>query len=408
VRAIELFAGAGGLALGVSRAGFSHAAVIEIDRNAVATLQLNQARGVKFVKDWPINPNGVGDVRHVDYSAFREEVDLLAAGAPCQPFSIGGRGRGHSDHRNMFPEVLRAMRELRPKAVLIENVKGLIDARFTAYLDYIMHAMRFLSVLPRPAEDWVAHCRRLRACVGEDEGDYAVQYQLLNAADFGVPQWRERVFIVAFRRDIKGSWCPPKVTHSLESLLWAQRTTGEYWTRHGIRSPRAPLYSKRIRNKLQLCMQSTYREPNLLPWKTIRDANWDLPKLSPGQAAAGDANHFYNPGARVYRKHTGSSLDEPAKTLKAGSHGVPGGENSLRLPNGRVRYLTVRECARIQSFPDDFFITGSWCGMMRQLGNAVPVLLAEAVAKQVRRILITSSTLSQTRPRTRGRRVAVQ
>lgn len=95
------------------------------------------------------------------------------------------------------------------------------------------------------------------------------------------------------------------------------------------------------------------------------------------------ANHVFNPGARSYPGHTGSPLDEPGKTLKAGDHGVPGGENMLLRPDGSVRYFTVREAARLQTFPDDYVFRGSWTETMRQLGNAVPVRLAEVIAGSV-------------------------
>src|SRR5690606_17264971 len=99
-------------------------------------------------------------------------------------------------------------------------------------------------------------------------------------------------------------------------------------------------------------------------------------------------NHRFQVGARTYVGHTGSPLDEPAKTLKAGVHGVPGGENMLRRPDGTVRYFTVRESARLQTFPDDYVFHGSWTETMRQLGNAVPVDLAETIARSVRQHLL--------------------
>lgn len=102
-------------------------------------------------------------------------------------------------------------------------------------------------------------------------------------------------------------------------------------------------------------------------------------------------NHNHNPGARAYLGHTGSALDEPAKTLKAGDHGVPGGENMLLYADQTVRYFTVREAARLQTFPDHFLFSGSWSESMRQLGNAVPVRLAEAVAGAVSKTLKAGS-----------------
>jgi len=98
---------------------------------------------------------------------------------------------------------------------------------------------------------------------------------------------------------------------------------------------------------------------------------------------SGIPNHVFNPGARPYAGHTGSPIDEPAKTLKAGDHVVPGGENMMLLPSGEVRYFTVRESARLQEFPDDFVFYGSWTESMRQIGNAVPVTLAEIVGKSI-------------------------
>ncbi|MGM0485902.1 MAG: DNA cytosine methyltransferase, partial [Planctomycetota bacterium] len=95
-------------------------------------------------------------------------------------------------------------------------------------------------------------------------------------------------------------------------------------------------------------------------------------------------NHCLNPGARVYKGHTGSALDDPAKVLKAGDHGVPGGENMLAYTNANVRYFTVREAARLQTFPDRYVFQGAWTEAMRQLGNAVPVALAKAVAESIR------------------------
>ena len=119
-----------------------------------------------------------------------------------------------------------------------------------------------------------------------------------------------------------------------------------------------------------------------LPWRTVRDAIQGLP--DPESSGASRApNHVFQPGARVYPGHTGSPLDLPAKTLKAGDHGVPGGENMLVRKDGSVRYFTIRESARIQTFPDGFRFHGSWTETMRQLGNAVPVVLAQRVATSV-------------------------
>ena len=120
----------------------------------------------------------------------------------------------------------------------------------------------------------------------------------------------------------------------------------------------------------------------------MRDALAGLPdpETSP-QAARGFLNHRFQAGARSYAGHTGSPLDEPGKTLKAGVHGVPGGENMLARPDGSVRYFSVRESARLQTFPDSYVFNGAWSEAMRQLGNAVPVTLAQVVGADVARHL---------------------
>jgi len=195
-----------------------------------------------------------------------------------------------------------------------------------------------------------------------------------------VPQRRERVFLVGFRSDLQIQWSFPERTHSEDALLREQWVTGEYWERHKVASKRRPSAPQKVLSRLAgLANQDLFLRKS---WSTVRDATHDLPdpQKSPGNLVP---NHEFNPGARSYPGHTGSPLDEPAKTLKAGDHGVPGGENMLIRPDGTVRYFTVREAARLQTFPDEYIFCGSWSEAMRQLGNAVPVKLAETVAGSV-------------------------
>jgi DNA (cytosine-5)-methyltransferase 1 len=117
-------------------------------------------------------------------------------------------------------------------------------------------------------------------------------------------------------------------------------------------------------------------------WQTVRDAINGLPNPQ-GDRAALFSNHEYRGGARQYVGHSGSVLDEPSKTIKAGAHGVPGGENTLVMDNGDLRYYTVRESARIQTFPDTYQFHGSWTESMRQIGNAVPVRLARIIGDSI-------------------------
>src|ERR1041385_595992 len=134
MRSVELFAGCGGLALGIARAGFRHDFGVECDAESVATLTENKQRKIQHVRHWDIEEH---DARDLDYREV-EGIDLLSGGPPCQPFSIGGKHLGPRDPRNMWPEAIRAVREMRPKAVLFENVRGLSRPDFSRYLDYIV------------------------------------------------------------------------------------------------------------------------------------------------------------------------------------------------------------------------------------------------------------------------------
>lgn len=370
---IELFTGAGGLALGTAAAGFNHRLLLEYNRDACRTLRANHG----FFG--PACAVHEGDVHSFSFEEFAG-VDLIAAGAPCQPFSIGGKHLTYSDSRNLFPQVFRAIREVRPKAVIVENVKGLLRNSLADFVEYLELQLAYpeITVDVTGWTDWVSHLQTLREAKdsGRETGlRYAVKKVLLNAADFGVPQTRERVFFVALREDLNLTWTPPVRTHSSASLRLSQEVFGDYWERHGLRRK---VYATHPR------LGQWLREAGRTnPWVTVRDALTGLPEPLPGQEAHGFYNHVGQPGARSYPGHTGSPLDRPAKTLKAGVHGVPGGENMLRRLNGTVRYFTVREAARLQTFPDAYVLSGAWGEAMRQIGNAVPVHLAQVVAASV-------------------------
>lgn len=380
MRSVELFAGAGGLAMGCEIAGFEHLAVVEWDKWACDTVRENQKRGYPLLASWNLHE---GDVRTFDWDSIPEGIELLAGGPPCQPFSIGGKHKAHADNRDMFPATVDVIRRLRPKAFIVENVKGLTRSTFANYFQYIQLQLEFPELPPRKDEGWAEHMARLQIekTSGKRKGKgltYNVLPTLVNAADYGVPQKRERVFIIGFRDDLGVEWSFPAPTHSHDALIYDQWVTGEYWKRHGMHMPEVPARLERRVEKLR-----QQKEPiRTLPWRTVRDAIQGLPDPE-SPAAALVPNHLFQPGARIYPGHTGSPLDLPAKTLKAGAHGVPGGENMLVRGDGSVRYFTVRESARIQTFPDGFRFHGSWSETMRQLGNAVPVLLAQRVASSV-------------------------
>lgn len=387
MKSVELFTGAGGLAIGIENAGFHHDTVVERNKYCCYTIRQNQALGFKPLQGWRVFSD---DVRGFDYSEVKGPVDLLAGGPPCQPFSIGGKHRGPLDARDMFPEMVRAMRELRPRAVLVENVRGLLRESFAKYFEYVTLQMRYPEILAKPDEDWAEHLSRLERhhTKGREKGlHYNIIFRAINAASYGVPQKRERVIIIGFRSDLGVEWSFPDTTHSLDALLRAQWVTGEYWERHKVSKKKRPTIPERYKERIdRLRTQQTLFETDEKAWRTVRDAIADLPDPE-REDCSQFHNHEHNPGARRYIGHTGSPFDEPAKTLKAGDHGVPGGENTVVMPNGSVRYFTVRESARLQTFPDDYVFHAVWTEAMRQLGNAVPVFLGQVIAEGIRQKL---------------------
>jgi len=381
LKSIELFSGAGGLALGMSKSGFHHELLVEFNKNAVETLVKNHDLGQAQIKNWDIKHD---DVNNISFKKFKNKISVVAGGPPCQPFSLGGKHKAFNDNRDMFPQAVRAVRESRPDSFIFENVKGLLRKSFSSYFEYIILQLTYPNIVKNDNEDWEDHLCRLEEThtKGNYRGlKYNVLFRLVNAADYGVPQKRERVFIVGFRSDLNIEWSFPKATHSQDALLWQQWITGEYWERLKVSKSDRPNQNSSI-EKLSSRLQQKYGlfEPEEKPWVTVRDAINDLPCP---KKENNYNNHQFRNGAKSYPGHTGSPIDEPSKTLKAGDHGVPGGENMIRYNDGSIRYFTVREAARIQTFPDDYHISGVWSECMRQIGNAVPVSLAEVVAHSV-------------------------
>jgi DNA (cytosine-5)-methyltransferase 1 len=169
---VELCAGAGGQALGLEQAGFEHVALVEIDKHCCQTLRTNRP-------GWNVIEQ---DLRMFDGMPFRG-VDLVAGGLPCPPFSVAGKQLGKHDERNLFPEAIRIIEQCQPRAVMIENVRGLLDAIFDDYRNHVERQLEKLGYKP----DW----------------------RLFNAADFGVPQLRPRVLFVAIRKDLHDSFLWP-------------------------------------------------------------------------------------------------------------------------------------------------------------------------------------------------------
>ncbi len=342
------------MSLGLHLAGFRHLALVEWEGRACETLRRNA--GVPWVFEDVIE----GDVRDFvrdlrDGSRSYDDVDVLAGGPPCQPFSLGGRHAGDSDGRNMFPAALDVVRELRPQAVLFENVPGLTRTSFKPYFDYVVNQLREPTVTPRSGEDWCDHAERVaRDARGSRSLRYRVpQPRVLNSADLGVPQVRRRVLIVAVRADLarEWSWEDFELDHSCHALFYDQWVEPTYWEEHRLTQPDLP-------EKASVAQLDHLRHRGRPPekrWRTVRDMLREptpLPGTMDGRWHPDFLNHVGIPGARPYAGHTGSDLDQPSKTIKAGVHGVCGGEAMIRFRDDSLRYLTVRDSARVQSFPD--------------------------------------------------------
>lgn len=381
MKSIELFSGTGGLALGLQQAGFDHEALFEWDKDACDNLKCNIAGGYPCVKDWTVFQT---DIRTVKFDGYMGKIQLVAGGPPCQPFSLGGKHGAYNDKRDMFSEAVRTVRETKPQAFIFENVKGLLRKSFSSYFNYILLQLQHPEIVKTEDMSWETHLFLLEKyhTFGHYDGlSYNVVFRLVNAADYGIPQSRHRVIIVGFRNDYNASWTFPLATHSQDSLLYAKWISGEYWEEHRMKRPaETPLSVQQLRAVRRSVEE---RDTPLLRWRTVRDAVGDLPDPTDLKAAARYHNHEFRDGARVYAGHSGSKLDEPSKTIKAGAHGVPGGENMVVLDDGSVRYYTIRESARIQTFPDDYLFSTSWTESMRQIGNAVPVKLAKIVGESL-------------------------
>lgn len=303
MRSIEFCAGAGGQALGLEQAGFDHEALVEIEPDFAKTLRLNRPQ-------W--------DVRTADMNTFDgrpfKGVDLLAGGLPCPPFSIAGKQLGERDERNLFPAALRLVDEIRPKAVMIENVRGFLSAVF---------------------EDYRLQLKAQLAKLG-----YHTEWRLLNASDFGVPQLRPRVVIVALRKDL------------VEAFDW----------------------------------------PDVLPHNppTVGETLGDLMAANGWQGARRWAKQADDIAPTIVggsKKHGGPDLGPTRARQAWAAMGVEGRSLAEAAPPpdfcGMPR-LTIPMVARLQGFPDSWQFFGRKTTAYRQVGNAFPPPVARAVASNLR------------------------
>lgn len=332
--AIDLFAGAGGLSLGLKRAGWQVEAAIEFDTHALATHQVNMPE-VLHISD---------DVRTIDFERFWG-VDLVAGGPPCQPFSVSGRQRGSGDERDMVPQFVRAVREAKPTCFLMENVHGLATTRFRPYLNSKIAELVSLG--------------------------YDVHSDVLDAADFGVPQHRRRLFVVGVPKGVPFAF--PKPTHG-------PRRERSYRT---VRSALEGLDNETFnRAKVVYCKNPILRRSpyaGMLLNGKGRPLNLDAPSHTIPATAGGNRTHILDPHGVLLEYH---------RHLRAGGEPRVG-----VVPD--CRRLTVRESAALQTFPPDFFLAGTPSRQYSQIGNAVPVLLAQAVGTALMTSMTSFESLDQ-------------
>lgn len=323
--AVDVFAGAGGLSLGLEAAGWKVKAVVEFDEAAVETHRANFV-GVEHLSC---------DVRSIDFGRFKG-IDLIAGGPPCQPFSVSGKRLGSVDIRDMVPEFVRAVRQASPRAFMMENVAGLAGSKFN---DYLLEQVSSLHAL-----------------------GYTVFSRVLTAADYGVAQNRRRLFLIGIRADQRGqAFSFPAATHGNEGKSFL--TVSE--ALHG-----APTDVPN-RAKVVFCKNPVLRRS---PFAGMMFNGKGRPLNDRGlghtvpASAGGNRTHIVDSEGLITEYHAHLMAGKPPRTGEL--HGV--------------RRLTVRESARLQSFPDDFVFLGRQSSRYSQVGNAVPPKLAESVARQIR------------------------
>lgn len=328
---VELFAGAGGLAIGLEKAGLKSILLNEIDKAACQTLRFNRP-------EWNIIE---GDISQVDFSCVTDEVDLLTGGFPCQAFSYAGKKLGFEDTRGtLFFEFARAIKELSPKVFMAENVRGLLTHDDGRTLNSIKEVISEL-------------------------GYELVEPKVLKAMFYKVPQKRERLILVGIRKDLAGKaifkW--PSGYSKVLTLRDAFFAGDLYPTDVPVSA--GQLYPKRKKEIMDHVPAGGY-------WRDLSD---EL------QREYMQASYFLGGGKTGMARRL--SLDEPSLTLTTS----PAQKQTERCHPTETRPLQIREYARIQTFPDDWEFQGSVGAIYRQIGNAVPVNMAAALGRSLVRLL---------------------
>jgi len=330
LQVLEMFAGCGGLALGLEQAGFQAVMLNEIQPHACATLRYNRP-------EWNVVE---GDVSGIDFTPFRDKVDLLSGGFPCQAFSYAGKKLGFEDTRGtLFFEYARAVQEIHPKVILAENVRGLLKHDQGRTLNAIVAVI--------------------------DELGYAlVEPRVLKAMFYQVPQKRERLFLVAVRKDLsaQAQFAWPSPYHRILTMRDALKAGVLYPC--DVPDSAGQRYPAAKAEVLEMVPPGCY-------WKALPErVQREYMKKS-----------FFLGGGKTGMARR-LSWDEPSLTLTC----APAQKQTERCHPDETRPLTVREYARIQTFPDSWIFSGSITAQYRQIGNAVPVNLAYAVGRSLVRL----------------------
>ncbi len=298
---IEICAGAGGQALGLQKAGFQHAALVEIDKSACETLRHNRP-------SWNVLEMDVRDFSAKEYRG----IDLFAGGVPCPPFSIAGKQLGKNDERDLFPEAIRLIKECNPKAILLENVKGLLSKKFDSYRNNLEKKLNDLG--------------------------YFGMWKLIISSDYQVPQLRPRAIYVGFKEEY------------INYFEWPQKSSNAITVGEAL-----------------------YDEMTSLGWKGAKEWKKSADGIAPTLVGGS-------------KKHGGADLG-PTRAKQAWEKlGVDGKGIANTPPNpdfeGLPR-LTIKMAALIQGFPKDWEFTGKKTPAYRQVGNAFPPPVAEAIGKAI-------------------------
>ena len=324
---IDLFAGAGGLSIGLEQAGFEHILLNEIDRDAVKTLRTNRP-------DWEV---AFQDVKTLDLEEYKGSIDLISGGFPCQSFSHAGKRLGLNDTRGtLFYELARLVNQVQPKMFLVENVKGLLSHDNGKTLETIIN-------------------------VFEDVGYHVFQPKILKAVEFKVPQKRERLFLIGVRKDLyKSDIFEWPVGISKEMTVGDALFKGELYDTDVPKSPGQRYSPKKV------------KVMKLVP----EGGNWRNLPLKVQKSYM--LTTFYASGGRTgIAKRL--SFEQPSPTILCS----PSQKQTERCHPKEDRPLTVRESARLQTFPDNWIFSGPVHSQYRQVGNAVAINLSYEIGLSI-------------------------